>query len=79
MKKEIERAAHVPTKQQNWTGLYGAKDSVLFEMNIFLSLIEFYFRMNYKIHPLLVKLILLYVKQNHHQIHKHQQLNEIQK
>ncbi|CAF3901208.1 unnamed protein product [Rotaria sp. Silwood2] len=27
MKKEIEHVTHLPTRQQNWTGLFGAKDS----------------------------------------------------
>ncbi len=28
MKKEIEQVTHLPIKQQSWTGLMGAKDSV---------------------------------------------------
>jgi hypothetical protein len=30
MKKQIEQVAQLPIKQQNWSGLMGAKDSVRF-------------------------------------------------
>jgi hypothetical protein len=28
VKKEIEHATHIPIRQQSWSGLMGAKDSV---------------------------------------------------
>jgi len=63
MKKEIERVAHLPIRQQSWSGLMGAKDSVIYKIkkNKFLSILIVR-RMNYIVHPLIVKLILLYVK-----------------
>jgi hypothetical protein len=32
MKKEIERVAHLPIRQQSWSGLMGAKDSVIYKI-----------------------------------------------
>ena len=45
MKKEIENVTHLPIRQQYWTDLSGAKDSVIFTITkqVMFNLILFVF------------------------------------
>jgi hypothetical protein len=42
IKKQIEDITHIPIKEQNWQGLLGANDSVIFK-NPLIFILKFYF------------------------------------